>query len=210
MEVPPRSGRDRRPPVTGRRLPGTGPRAADAGRREQRSAQSPGPGHGLWRVLPGRPANSARPRSAERNVLPVAVGAALAPAVAPDGEVPSRNARTASTAPPGCRGPACAARDLQKKAAAGAPWNMADRRPGAGIEIRFSVRCEAAWARIRQSWIGDRVEIAGPGGRTQRATVADKFDAEGHRFTPTAPAHGPSVCAEAFSGWRRAPRGRRV
>ncbi|MFE5917298.1 DUF2690 domain-containing protein [Streptomyces sp. NPDC056468] len=147
MQVPPRSRRDRRPPVTGRRLPG--------------------PGQGLWRVLPVRPA------------------------VALDGEVPSRVHCAAGLPRTGLcgQGPAeqgCG-RDPQK--------HMAGRRPGggAGIEIRFSVRCEAASARIRQSRIGDRVEITGPGGRTQRATVADQFDAEGHRFTPMAPAHGPSA-----------------
>ncbi|MFE6175036.1 DUF2690 domain-containing protein [Streptomyces sp. NPDC056464] len=56
---------------------------------------------------------------------------------------------------------------------AGAPA----REPG--LEIRFSARCDAAWARIWQTRVGDRVEITALGSPLQRAAVADKFDAGG-------------------------------
>lgn len=90
---------------------------------------------------------------------------------------------------------------------------LAGRRAGAGagIEIRFSARCEAAWARIWQSRIGDRVEITGPGGRIQRAIVADRFDAEGYLYTPMVPARGPSplrACLVPASGAARKCVGR--
>lgn len=55
---------------------------------------------------------------------------------------------------------------------------------GAGMEIRYSERCGAAWARIWQSGIGDRVRITAPGGRFQQATVADRYDAESYLYTP--------------------------
>ncbi|MFF4051662.1 DUF2690 domain-containing protein [Streptomyces chartreusis] len=59
---------------------------------------------------------------------------------------------------------------------------------GAGLEIRFGARCDAAWTRIRQTRGGDRVEITAPGSSPQRAAVADKFDARGHLFTQMVPA----------------------
>ncbi|WP_368858092.1 DUF2690 domain-containing protein [Streptomyces sp. AS02] len=35
-------------------------------------------------------------------------------------------------------------------------------RAGAGLEIRFGERCDAAWTRIWQTRVGDRVEITAP------------------------------------------------
>ncbi|MFJ8636740.1 DUF2690 domain-containing protein [Streptomyces sp. NPDC093568] len=57
-----------------------------------------------------------------------------------------------------------------------------------GLEIRFGARCDAAWTRIRQTRVGDRVEITAPGSPPQRAAVAHKFDARGYLFTQMVPA----------------------
>ncbi|MFE4576733.1 DUF2690 domain-containing protein [Streptomyces chartreusis] len=61
-------------------------------------------------------------------------------------------------------------------------------RAGAGLGIWFSARCDAAWTRIWQTRVGDRVEITAPGSPPRRAAVADKFDARGHLFTQMVPA----------------------
>ncbi|MFF0736149.1 DUF2690 domain-containing protein [Streptomyces chartreusis] len=61
-------------------------------------------------------------------------------------------------------------------------WPAGAPRAGAGLEIRFGVRCDAAWTWIWQTRVGDRVEITAPGSPPQRA-VADKFDARGCLFT---------------------------
>ncbi|AZQ33046.1 DUF2690 domain-containing protein [Streptomyces cyaneochromogenes] len=76
-------------------------------------------------------------------------------------------------------------------------------RAGAGLEIRFGARCDAAWTRIRQTRVGDRVEITAPGSPPQRAAVADKFDAGRYLFTQMVPARqlsAPHACLIPASG----------
>ncbi|MCW2869207.1 DUF2690 domain-containing protein, partial [Actinacidiphila oryziradicis] len=55
---------------------------------------------------------------------------------------------------------------------------------GAQVEIRYSVECGAAWVRIWQSRIGDRIEVSAPGGPARTAKVTDTYDAQGYLFTP--------------------------
>jgi hypothetical protein len=52
------------------------------------------------------------------------------------------------------------------------------------MEIRYSVECGAAWARIWHSRIGDRIEVSAPGGPARTAKVADTYDAQEYLFTP--------------------------
>ncbi|MGW5470283.1 DUF2690 domain-containing protein [Streptomyces chartreusis] len=92
------------------------------------------------------------------------------------------------------------------------PAGALAREPGS--RIRFGARCDAAWTRIWQTWVGDRVEITAPGIPPQRAAVADKFDARGYLFTPMVPARQLSAlhaCLMPASGDARecvAPQGR--
>ncbi|WTE97711.1 YjfA family protein [Streptomyces sp. NBC_01614] len=129
-----------------------------------------------------------------RRVTALVVGTAVALAVGmvwlKGGEVSPGEATTVSVPPPGCRGQACEGGDPQsmacgRDARTPAGWRT---RAGAGLEIRFSARCDAAWTRIWQTRVGDRVEITAPGSPPQRAAVADKFDARGYLFTQMVPA----------------------
>ncbi|MEV6997079.1 DUF2690 domain-containing protein [Streptomyces sp. NPDC093982] len=106
------------------------------------------------------------------------------------GEVSPGEATTVSVPPPGCRGQACEGGDPQSMACGGDARTLAGwrTRAGAGLEIRFSARCDAAWTWIWQTRVGDRVEITAPGSPPQRASVADKFDARGYLFTQMVPA----------------------
>ncbi|MGW4873850.1 DUF2690 domain-containing protein [Streptomyces chartreusis] len=104
------------------------------------------------------------------------------------------------------------------------PAGALAREPGS--RIRFGARCDAAWTRIWQTRVGDRVEITAPGIPPQRAAVADKFDARGtssrrwsrhdssrHCMPASCPRPVTRASASrlkgALSGWRRVPRGRR-
>ncbi|MFF4349249.1 DUF2690 domain-containing protein [Streptomyces sp. NPDC001530] len=164
---------------------------ADAGQREEAPAESP-----------ESPESPKAGRSARRvTALVVGIAVALAVGVAvgtvrpQGGEVSPGEATTVSVPSPGCRGQACGGGDPQSMACGRDARTLAGRRTrtGAGLEIRFSARCDAAWARIWQTRVGDRVEITAPGSPPQQAAVADKFDAEGYLFTQMVPARQPSA-----------------
>ncbi|MFF4072938.1 DUF2690 domain-containing protein [Streptomyces chartreusis] len=99
-------------------------------------------------------------------------------------------------------------------------------RAGAGLEIRFGARCDAAWTRIWQTRVGDRVEITAPGsppptGRRRRQVRRQgvPLHADGPGTTALGAARlpsprpvtraGASRLRASLSGWRRVPRGRR-
>ncbi|WP_051722449.1 XRE family transcriptional regulator [Streptomyces albus] len=98
----------------------------------------------------------------------------------------SSTSATPSPPPPGCRGAACDGKDPESMGCGITVRTLGGHRTarGAGMEIRYSERCGAAWARIWQSRVGDRVRITAPGGRFQQAAVADRYDAEGYVYTP--------------------------
>ncbi|KAB1140668.1 XRE family transcriptional regulator [Streptomyces luteolifulvus] len=166
-----------------------------AGRREKASAKS------------GRATQRVTALGVSAAVV-LAVGVALVMIRVQGGEVSPGHAATVSLPPPGCRGRACAGGDPQSMACGLDARTLSGRRTpaGAGLEIRFSARCGAAWARIWQTRVGDRVEITPSGGRSQRASVADRFDAEGYLFTRMVPAPNPSAlraCLVPASGRAR-------
>ncbi|MGW9596744.1 DUF2690 domain-containing protein [Streptomyces chartreusis] len=97
---------------------------------------------------------------------------------------------------------------------------------GAGLEIWFGARCDAAWTRIWQTRVGDRVEITAPGsppptGRRRRQVRRQgvPLHADGPGTTALGAARlpsprpvtraGASRLRASLSGWRRVPRGRR-
>lgn len=62
---------------------------------------------------------------------------------------------------------------------------------GEHVQIRYGKACGAAWGRLRNGRIGDRLEVSVPGARPRSVRVVDRFDAEGYLVTPMAVARGP-------------------
>ncbi|MGX1756200.1 helix-turn-helix domain-containing protein [Streptomyces lydicus] len=62
---------------------------------------------------------------------------------------------------------------------------------GEHVQIRYGKACGAAWGRLRNGRVGDRLEVSVPGARPRSVRVADRFDAEGYLVTPMAAARGP-------------------
>ncbi|MCC5031688.1 YjfA family protein [Streptomyces sp. WAC 00631] len=156
--------------------------------------ETPGPGSRPLRPLRWPPAARWRTAVVAAVGATVAVAGALAlGGVLPDGSGgraaagPGGSASASpSLPPPGCRGAACDGKDPESMGCGIAVRTLGGHRTagGAGMEIRYSERCGAAWARIWQSGVGDRIRITAPGGRFQQATVADRYDAESYLYTP--------------------------
>ncbi|MCF3147162.1 helix-turn-helix domain-containing protein [Streptomyces platensis] len=62
---------------------------------------------------------------------------------------------------------------------------------GERVQLRYGTVCGAAWGRIRDGRIGDRVEVVAPGVAPRSVRVLDRFDAEDSLVTPMAAARGP-------------------
>ncbi|MET8135882.1 XRE family transcriptional regulator [Streptomyces sp. NPDC005251] len=92
----------------------------------------------------------------------------------------------ASPTAPRCHGKSCAGQSPDNMMCGTRPRDLSSRQATTGeqVEIRYSVECGAAWARIWRSRIGDRIEVSAPGGPARTATVTDTYDAEGYLFTP--------------------------
>ncbi|KRV49004.1 hypothetical protein AQ490_22065 [Wenjunlia vitaminophila] len=140
----------------------------------------------------------------------VTVGAVVWLTASPGAEPGGRASDTASAAP-GCRGPGCEGRDPAFMGC-GLPGQVRSLGPphrtstGARLEIRYSTECDAAWARVWDSRVGDSLEVSIPGSRPHRAEVADRYDAEGYLFTPMVNGRGlPGlrVCFEPAGGGER-------
>ncbi|MFE3248366.1 DUF2690 domain-containing protein [Streptomyces sp. NPDC059209] len=83
-----------------------------------------------------------------------------------------------------CHGAACEGRDPLRLICAVGPDTLTTYRTatGAQVELRYSEKCGATWARIWGARIGDRVEVtaAGP---TRGARINDSADAETYVYT---------------------------
>jgi len=62
---------------------------------------------------------------------------------------------------------------------------------GERVQLRYGTVCGAAWGRVRDGRIGDRVEVVAPGAAPRSVRVLDRFDAEDWLVTPMAAARGP-------------------
>ncbi|MCX4636701.1 XRE family transcriptional regulator [Streptomyces platensis] len=62
---------------------------------------------------------------------------------------------------------------------------------GERVQLRYGTVCGAAWGRLRDGRIGDRVEVVAPGVAPRSVRVMDRFDAEDSLVTPMAAARGP-------------------
>ncbi|PBC84516.1 Helix-turn-helix domain-containing protein [Streptomyces sp. 2224.1] len=62
---------------------------------------------------------------------------------------------------------------------------------GEHVQLRYGKACGAAWGRLRNGRVGDRLEVSVPGARPRSVRVVDRFDAEAYLVTPMAVARGP-------------------
>ncbi|WP_413099887.1 helix-turn-helix domain-containing protein [Streptomyces sp. Inha503] len=90
---------------------------------------------------------------------------------------------------PGCQGKSCDGKDPDRMFC-GLPGRVDSLGPqhrtgtGAGVEIRYSGVCAAAWGRIWHSKVGDAIEVSAPGTRPHRIVVRNTADTGAYRFTP--------------------------
>jgi hypothetical protein len=84
-----------------------------------------------------------------------------------------------------CHGKSCAGKSPISMKCGSPPRSLGLHRAatGAQLEIRYSVKCGAAWARIWKSRIGDRIEVSAPSGPTRTTQVTNEYEAESYLFT---------------------------
>ncbi|MFC8568953.1 DUF2690 domain-containing protein [Streptomyces sp. NPDC057245] len=92
---------------------------------------------------------------------------------------------TAPSAPgPRCRGATCEGQDPIHMFCGAGPDTLTTERTstGAQVELRYSPRCDASWARMWRTSVGDRLEMTADG-PTRHAEVADEVDTRSYVYT---------------------------
>ncbi|CAL9547851.1 DUF2690 domain-containing protein [Streptomyces sp. enrichment culture] len=92
---------------------------------------------------------------------------------------------TAPSAPgPRCRGASCEGQDPIHMFCGAGPDTLTTERTstGAHVELRYSPRCDASWARMWRTSVGDRLDIRADG-PTRHAEVADEVDTKSYVYT---------------------------
>ena len=118
-----------------------------------------------------------------------AVAVAAAPSVLGQGAGhPTSLASPVLDPAPGCRGKTCEGKDPGPMSCAlpGRVESLGPQRrtrTGAGVEIRYSGVCAAAWGRIWHAEVGDAIEVSAPGSRPRRVAVRNTADTGAYRFT---------------------------
>nr|WP_276205345.1 DUF2690 domain-containing protein [Streptomyces prasinopilosus] len=109
--------------------------------------------------------------------------------------------------PPRCRGRACEGRDPMNMLCGIGLDTLVERRTasGAGLQVRYSPVCGTSWGRVRDTRVGDRIELtaAGP---TRSAEITDALDATAYVYTPmtrTAPGTLVRACFRPAGQTRR-------
>ncbi|WP_033319454.1 helix-turn-helix domain-containing protein [Streptomyces yerevanensis] len=114
----------------------------------------------------------------------------------------SRSPSPASSAPgPRCRGNTCEGQNPSHMYCHDAD-TLATRRTatGAWMQLHYSEKCEASWARTWSTRIGDRLEMTA-GGPVRSADITDDIDTESYVFTDMAATRpGTTVRACLLSG----------
>lgn len=111
------------------------------------------------------------------------------------GTDPGKGAAPEPSEVTGCRARACDGKDpesmyCERQDLVQTPVERTAAR-GEHVQIRYGKACGAAWGRLRNGRIGDRLEVSVPGARPRSVRVVDRFDAEGYLITPMAVARGP-------------------
>ncbi|MFG2950840.1 helix-turn-helix domain-containing protein [Streptomyces adustus] len=95
---------------------------------------------------------------------------------------------TPSATGPHCRAAACEGQNPLDMRCAAVPETLAEHVTGTGasIQLRHSAVCGTSWARMWGTRIDDRIEVTATGdtGRTRRARVENRTDADGYVYTP--------------------------
>ncbi|WP_042422656.1 helix-turn-helix domain-containing protein [Streptacidiphilus anmyonensis] len=74
---------------------------------------------------------------------------------------------------------------------------------GAGLEIRYNTSCDAAWARVWNTQLGDRLTLSEPGMPAQAVTVQDRSLLDAFVYTPLLAVTGPlTACLSTPTGRR--------
>ncbi|MFE0804729.1 helix-turn-helix domain-containing protein [Streptomyces sp. NPDC058812] len=102
----------------------------------------------------------------------------------PHREGDPRPSSSPSVAGPRCRGTACEGQDPMHMVCGGGPDTLTTHRTttGARVEVRYSEKCGASWARMWGTHVGDRLEMTA-GGPTRRVEIEDDVDAESYVYT---------------------------
>ncbi|MFC7812063.1 helix-turn-helix domain-containing protein [Streptomyces olivaceus] len=184
-------------------------RAAEAPSTSQPSSGPPPSSSGPPSPEPPRKPAQERPDRADRkrlmtvltSVCAVTLGGVTAVVVMlSDRQGASDPPPTAPSAPgPRCRGASCEGQDPIHMFCGAGPDTLTTERTstGARVELRYSPRCEASWARMWRTRTGDRLEIAA-GGPTHRAEVEGRVDTESYVYTVMTAARPGTVVRACF------------
>ncbi|MFC5804728.1 DUF2690 domain-containing protein [Streptomyces formicae] len=129
-------------------------------------------------------------------------GVALVLFLLPDREAPGDEPLPAAapySLAPQCHGADCEGRDPMRMVCGIGPDTLTTYRTasGAHVELRYSKKCGASWARVWGTRIGDRVEVTA-GGPSHGARIADRADAETYVYTEMTAAHPGSTVRACF------------
>ncbi|MEV6167640.1 DUF2690 domain-containing protein [Streptomyces sp. NPDC051954] len=129
-------------------------------------------------------------------------GVALVFFLLPDREAPEDEPLSASvpySLAPQCHGAGCEGRDPMRMVCGFAPDNLTTYRTatGAHVELRYSEKCGASWARVWGAGIGDRVEVTA-GGPTHDVRIEDSADTETYVYTEMTAARPGSTVRACF------------
>ncbi|WP_446047085.1 DUF2690 domain-containing protein [Streptomyces olivaceus] len=189
------SGRATEAPATPQPSPGPAPSSS--------GPPSPEPPRKPTQDRPERPERPDRKRllTVLTSVCAVTLGGVTAVVVMlSDRQGASDPPPTAPSAPgPRCRGASCEGQDPIHMFCGAGPDTLTTERTstGARVELRYSPRCEASWARMWRTRTGDRLEIAA-GGPTHRAEVEGQVDTESYVYTVMTAARPGTVVRACF------------
>jgi transcriptional regulator with XRE-family HTH domain len=103
---------------------------------------------------------------------------------------------------PRCRGATCEGKSPMHMGCGRAPLTLASHRTstGAQLELRYSDKCAAGWARMWSTRIGDRLELnrTDGGRRPHAAEIADGLVAQSYVYTPMTEARSGTTVRACF------------
>ncbi|MFI8218079.1 DUF2690 domain-containing protein [Streptomyces sp. NPDC085932] len=114
---------------------------------------------------------------------------------------PRPAAPSPSVPAPRCRGSACEGGSPMLMKCGTDPRTLASHRTatGAHLELRYSAKCGAGWARMWSTRIGDRLELNAAGaGRPHSAEITDGLAAQSYVYTPMTAARSGTVLRACF------------